>query len=126
MNDYERVRYIRKELLNDMSQQEFSNKIDISRSNLGNIETGKVKLTERVVISICKAFKISYPWLTKGIGDPIISTPENIFDEIRREYDLTDDDIFILKEYSSLEKAQRKRLKAYIHSLIEAEKKEEG
>lgn len=41
MNIYERIRFLRKEIL-QKTQEEFAESIKISRSNLGNIETGKV------------------------------------------------------------------------------------
>lgn len=125
MDIKERVKYIRKNILDDMSQEEFAQSIDISRSNLGNIETGKVNLTERVAKSICKRHKINYLWLMNGQGDPKTDTPEDIFEEIRAEYDLSDDDVDILKEYSEMNSDERAGLRRYIKSLIKA-KKEEG
>lgn len=65
MEAFERVKYLRKELL-EMKQEDFSAKIKISRSNLGNIETGKVTLTERVSNDICEAFNVSPEWIQYG------------------------------------------------------------
>ena len=56
------------------TQQEFASEIDISRSNLGNIETGEVAVTERVITSICRAFGINETWIRTGEGGD-----ENIF-----------------------------------------------
>lgn len=124
MDAAQRVKYIRKNLFHK-TQEEFADAINISRSNLGGIETARVKLTERVAKDICKEFKINYLWLVDGSGNPINKIPDNIFDEIKKEYDLNEDDIFILKEYSEMKKDQRKRLKSYIEALIRTEKREE-
>lgn len=73
MDINERIRYLRKDILK-LTQQNFSSEIDISRSNLGNIETGEVAVTERVIVSICRAFEVNEAWLKTGEGGD-----ENIF-----------------------------------------------
>ena len=100
MNTYERIRQLRKNELK-ITQEEFSSKIDISRSNLGNIETGKVELTDRVISSICREFKVSYLWLTEGKGDIFTSTPESVVDELAEDYNLDDIDKKIIENISS-------------------------
>ena len=59
-----RIRELRKAL--NMSQQDFADKIKISRSNLGNIETGAVSVTDRVIGDICDAFKVNEDWIRFG------------------------------------------------------------
>ena len=66
MEAYERIRRLRKKILN-MTLEEFSSKINISRSNLGNIETGRIRLTERVILDICRAFGVRQDWISNGI-----------------------------------------------------------
>lgn len=55
-----------------MTQDAFASKIDLSRSNLGNIEIGRIAVTERVISSICRVFNVSEDWLKTGNGDPFI------------------------------------------------------
>lgn len=62
---YERIKFLRKEELH-MTQDEFSSKIRISRSNLGSIEIGRVNVTERVLDDICNAFNVNREWLING------------------------------------------------------------
>ena len=64
----ERIKYLRKEILN-LTQQEFSDSINISRSNLANIETEKVTLTDRVASDISKKYDINIEWLVNGSGE---------------------------------------------------------
>lgn len=68
MSINERIRYLRKTELK-MTQQDFSSKLNISRSNMGNIETGEVTVTDRVISSICKEFNVNEEWLRNGIGE---------------------------------------------------------
>lgn len=125
MNIGERVKYIRKELA-DMTQDEFSKKINISRSNLGGIETNRVNMTDRVAKDICKEFKINYLWLLEEKGEIKTHTPDDLFDDIKKEFNLDNRDIELLKEYASLDKEQRVSLQAYIIALINVKKTEDN
>ncbi|MCI8409624.1 MAG: helix-turn-helix transcriptional regulator [Lachnospiraceae bacterium] len=81
-NIYERVKYLRKEILN-MTQDDFSKKIKISRSNLGSIETARVNITDRVICDICNAFSVNEDWLRNGGND------DDIFIELSEHEELT-------------------------------------
>lgn len=74
MNINERIRHLRKNELK-MTQNIFASKIDISRSNLGNIETGEVSVTERVIASICREFNVNEVWLRNGTGEVFSEVP---------------------------------------------------
>ena len=105
MKTYERIKYLRKQVL-DLSQDDFSKKINISRSNLGNIETGKINLTERVLSDICRTFQVKKDWITTGI--------EPIFEEGNNPLDIE-----VLKLYSSLTDENKKYLYGYMQRLLE-------
>lgn len=70
MKPYERIRYLRKEILH-LTQEDFASSIKISRSNLGSIEIGRINITERVFSDICEKYDVNIDWLLKGEGDPI-------------------------------------------------------
>ena len=105
LKTYERIKYLRKQVL-DLSQDDFSKKINISRSNLGNIETGKINLTERVLSDICRTFQVKKDWITTGI--------EPIFEEGNNPLDTE-----VLKLYSSLTDENKKYLYGYMQRLLE-------
>ncbi|MCJ7855601.1 helix-turn-helix transcriptional regulator [Lachnospiraceae bacterium NSJ-143] len=105
MEPYERIRYLRKNILN-LSQEEFSNKINISRPNLGNIENGKIKLTERVLTDVCREFNINQEWIINGIN-PIFQKNGNPLDNR------------IINLYYSLTDRNKERLYGYIQRLLE-------
>lgn len=87
----ERVKHLRKEVLKQ-TQQTFSDEIKISRSNLGNIETGEVAVTERVFYSICEKFNVNEKWLRTGKG--------KIFVELSKENQLMEWAGNVLKDES--------------------------
>lgn len=101
----ERIKYLRKEILN-MNQQDFSNKINISRSNLGNIEIGNVNVTERVINDISRSLNVNKEWLINGT--------EPIFSESNDPY--TDE---IIKIYLTLNEDNKKYLRGYMQRLLE-------
>lgn len=71
MEMHERIRYLRKEILK-LTQQEFSDSLKISRSNMGNIEIGRIAVTDRVIYDICEKFNVNEEWLRTGSGDIFI------------------------------------------------------
>ncbi len=105
MEPCERIRQLRKKVLN-MTLEEFSTKINISRSNLGNIETGRIGLTERVLSDICRTFHVRQNWITSGI-EPIFEDNVNPLDTE------------ISKLYSSLTDENKKYLYGYMQRLLE-------
>ena len=105
MEPCERIRQLRKKVLN-MTLEEFSTKINISRSNLGNIETGRIGLTERVLSDICRTFHVRQNWITGGI-EPIFEDNVNPLDTE------------ISKLYSSLTDENKKYLYGYMQRLLE-------
>lgn len=66
MKPYERVKYLRKDILG-LTQNEFANKLKMSRSNVCNIEKNTVALTDRVINDISNTFKISEEWIRSGL-----------------------------------------------------------
>lgn len=68
MEIYERIKYLRKDILN-MNQEEFSDRLKISRGNLSNIEINRVNTTDRVISDICREFDINEKWLRTGEGE---------------------------------------------------------
>ena len=108
MEPYERIKKKKKKILN-MTLEEFSNKINLSRSNLGNIETGRIGLTERVLSDICRTFHIRPEWIKTG-AEPIF------------EDDSDPLDVEITRLFLSLTDENKKYLYGYIQRLLEEQK----
>jgi transcriptional regulator with XRE-family HTH domain len=64
----ERIRFLRKEHL-DLTLKEMSERLNVSLSNLGNVETGKINATDRLLSDICREYGVSIVWLETGDGE---------------------------------------------------------
>lgn len=93
-----------------MTQQDFAGKIEISRSNLGNIETGEVTVTDRTISSICRMFNVNENWLRTGEGE--------MFVELSKEDQLMQWATDVLKDRND---SFRKRFVTALSSLGEEE-----
>lgn len=62
-----RLKDIRKAL--NMNQEEFSARIGVQRSTVGNYESGVRVPIDAVVLSICREFNVNEAWLRTGEGD---------------------------------------------------------
>nr|WP_300789168.1 helix-turn-helix transcriptional regulator [uncultured Acetatifactor sp.] len=105
MKTHERIKDLRKNILH-LSQKDFAEQINISRSNLGNIETNKINLTERVLIDICRTFHVNQDWLSNGI-EPIFAEDSQFLDDQ------------IVSLYSKLTDENKKYLYGYIQRLLD-------
>ena len=112
MEPGERIRQLRKKFLR-MSLADFSNEIHISGSNLGNIETGRIGLTERVLLDICRTFHVRQEWIENG--------DEPVFEENHSRFDAS-----FLKQYQSLTEDHKKYLYGYMQRLLEEEREMDG
>ena len=126
-----RVKNLRKIL--GLTQEEFGKKINIGRSNLSSIESGRTNLSNRVVSDICEKFKVNEDWLRHGKGETFKLVDES--DEFREALAswLVDCDEITRKTIISLSKLNREDfnfvsriLDGLLLEQREREKKEEG
>lgn len=78
-----------------LTQEQMSTSLKISRSNYGNIETGKVGLTERVKSDICDIYNVNKAWLETGEGE-VFSKESNCakkINELRKKKNLTSEQL---------------------------------
>ncbi len=122
MEIYDRVKYLRKDFLH-LTQDEFSKKLNISRANVANIESGRVSITERTIQDICRIFSINEDWLRFGHGD--IERPPmgkgNELVELIADLVQTDDDFskqFII-EYLKLSDDEKEVIKKTMRNVKE-------
>lgn len=57
-----------------------------SRPNLGNIERGRTKLTDRVLADMSRVFQINPDWIVYGDGPMFLSAQDPLTFEILRLY----------------------------------------
>ena len=66
-----RVKEIRKYV--GLTQEKFAQSIGVSRSNVTNVELGKIQLTDRLIKTICSVYNVDENWLRTGEGEMFIS-----------------------------------------------------
>jgi len=102
----ERIKKLRKEL--NLTQQEFAEKIKISRNNIATYETGKSNPSDGTINLICRTFHVNEEWLRSGVGEMFLPQEEfNLLDDPS----LDNMDKEILKIYVSLPQDLRDALK---------------
>lgn len=65
-----RIKAIRKHF--GLTQQEFADRLKISRNNIASYETGKSNLGDAIVSLICREFNVSEYWLRTGEGEMFV------------------------------------------------------
>lgn len=76
----ERIKKLRKAL--GLTQQEFADKISISRGALATYEVGRNEPIDAVISLICREFNVSEDWLRTGEGEMFIQKSEE--DELKQ------------------------------------------
>lgn len=110
---YKRIKKLRRDQLK-LTQDEFSKRIKISRSNLASIEIGRISVTDRVINDICLAFKVNEEWLRNGQGDVFSDSKSVVINQLSEEYHLNELETDILKSYINLPPKQRDIIGEYI------------
>lgn len=82
----DRIKELRNKL--NLTQEEFGNKIGLSKSGISNIENGTRNVSSRHIKLICSVFDVNESWLTTGIDDTVkLETLSNSivhFEEFRK------------------------------------------
>lgn len=76
----ERLIKLRKSL--HITQQEFANRLNVSRSTIATYEVGKSNPSDAAVTLICREFNVNEEWLRNGTGEMFL--PTNRYTEIAR------------------------------------------
>ncbi len=71
----ERIKKLRKAL--DLTQQEFADRLGISRGNIATYETREGSPGSSVISLICREFNVSETWLRTGEGEMFVQLPRN-------------------------------------------------
>ena len=116
MTQGERVKTIRKKL--ELTLEKFGERLGVGKTAISKIEKGENNLTEQMLLSICREFRVNYYWLTNGEEPVFIGTPANVVDEIAEDYNLDDFDKKIIEKYLELSEEQRCIIKTYLKSIF--------
>lgn len=112
----ERLKLLRNTLR--LTLEDFGKRVGVTRSAIGRIEKGERNVTEQMALSICREFRVNYYWLTEGIGDMFVGTPQSVVDEIAEDFKLDGIDKKIIEKYLDLNADQRRVIKDYLKSIF--------
>lgn len=106
----------------NITQEEFSSKIGLSRNFIAQIETGTKSPSDRTVSDICRVFNVNRDWLQTGSGD-IFKHPEDevativsdLLEEDNPMYDLIKS---IMKTYQKLDAKSKKTIEDFAEDLL--------
>ena len=78
----DRIKQIRVSQTPKLSQTEFGERLGMTRSEIANLEGGRVEPTASVLNLICMTFDVDKLWLTDGIGEmkkPLATDEELVY-----------------------------------------------
>lgn len=104
----ERLKKLRKAL--DLTQQEFADRIGISRGNIATYETREGSPGNSVINLICREFNVSETWLRTGEGEMFAPEPAFDLSEYANRHGMTALETEILKAYLDLDPSVRESL----------------
>lgn len=89
---HKRLKQIRSAV--NLTQEEFSKKINMSRSNYGSMEIGRITITERAINDICRVFSVNKEWLVTGEGNMFLEIKtDDQFNKVLAEWLLDSDEV---------------------------------
>lgn len=91
-----------------LSQEEFGNRIGITRSSVCKLENGENNPSEQTIILICKEFSVNEIWFRTGEGGN-----ENMFTKV------SEDDRYSLN-LGKLSKTENEMVKSMINTIAES------
>ena len=110
-----RIKSLRKEL--DLTQQEFADKIGISRGNIGAYEVGKNVPSDAVISLICREFNVREEWLRTGEGGMFGPKPSDILDQLAYKYKLFNFDYVMIEKFLAMPPDLRRAIYDHFHDV---------
>lgn len=117
MELHERIKSLRKDMLK-LTQESFANNLGVSRDTVNNWERGRINIRDYVLKLICQTYQVSYAWLSEEKGDPFVSPPEILIDEVIEKYKLDSLDRSLIEEYVKLSPETRNNIKEMLKNVF--------
>jgi transcriptional regulator with XRE-family HTH domain len=108
---YERIRQVRKTL--GLSQARFGENIGLSQGHVGALETNVRRINERLIRTLCLAYRVNEVWLRTGAGDMWEPGKDPRLERIWRNFKKLDSFLqeCVMQHIDMLASCQEKRLK---------------
>ena len=111
----QRIRKLRREL--DLTQQEFAERIGVSRANIGKYETGISEPSAAVLSLICREFDVREEWLRNGEGEMFKPKPSDILDQLAYKYKLFNFDYVMIEKFIAMPPDLRRAIYDHFHDV---------
>ena len=111
----QRIRKLRREL--DLTQQEFAERIGVSRANIGKYETGISEPSAAVLSLICREFDVREEWLRTGEGEMFKAKPSDILDQLAYKYKLFNFDYVMIEKFLAMPPDLRRAIYEHFHDV---------
>ena len=107
----DRIREVREHF--GLSMEKFGARIGIGKTSVSLLESGKNNPSLQTILLICYVFGISEKWLRTGEGPMLSSEPAGAFDQLAKDYSLSQDDVDFLNAYLQLPPEHRNSFSVY-------------
>lgn len=111
----QRIRKLRRQL--DITQQEFAERIGVSRANIGKYETGISEPSAAVLSLICREFGVREEWLRTGEGEMFKPKPSDILDQLAYKYKLFNFDYVMIEKFLAMPPDLRRAIYDHFHDV---------
>ncbi|GKX29187.1 hypothetical protein SH1V18_16670 [Vallitalea longa] len=116
MTSNERLKLLRKEL--NLSQKEFSSRIEMSQGGYSDIENNRANLTDKNIKLISREFNVNEEWLKTGQNE-MFKEDDFFYDLGYYTQDATDLDKAFIIEFLKLDNDSKKTLLGFWKSVID-------
>ena len=101
-----------------LSQEEFGNRIGISRSAICNYESGLRPVSNQVILAVCREFNVDELWMRNGVGNPYKLKKAGVIEQLIQEYKCTKFEGDFLKTYFQMDENERIKFVECIYRLF--------
>ena len=114
-----RLLHLRKKL--GLSQEAFGKRLGVTKTTISRLEKGERDITEQMIKSICREFRINEYWFRTGIGNINLSPIDNKLDQLSHELNLSDTEYKFFKLYLSLDEKKREAVVEFLGNIFDTD-----
>lgn len=123
MDFSQKLKLLRNQL--GLTQEEFANRIGVSRNSVANYET-KVREPVAAVFSlICREFNVNEKWLREGVGEMFLSDERISLDEYARVHGITERERSIIEKFLKVDPSKRRYIIEALSDFFERQDEED-
>jgi transcriptional regulator with XRE-family HTH domain len=113
----ERLKQLRKVL--KLTQQEFADRISVTRSAIASYETGANQPIDVVVSAICREYNVNEQWLKTGEGEMFNQSLNDEFEALCERRNFNPQERKLMKSFVNLPKEERTAFMKLVDYLVD-------